>query len=302
MSFRPPDQRRSGCGAYNPLIVLTATLRIGTSGYSFPDWVGPIYPKGLPQKEWLGYYAQGFDAVEINATYYRVPSPQMTAALVRKVDPKRFVFAVKVPREMTHDRGRFEETVAPFLTGIAPMRDAGCLGTLLAQFPYSLPREGEDALAHLAKLREAIPQEIPLHVEFRHIHWYRPDVVEFLRERDLGFVNVDLPPLPNLPQEKTGIVTNGIGYFRFHGRNAAKWWEHGEASERYDYAYSEEELAEWVPVIERAAVTSRTTFVFMNNCHLGKSVRDAVKLLRQFGLRGPDYVPPWDRKDDGLWG
>ncbi|QAA76776.1 MAG: hypothetical protein BIP78_1010 [Candidatus Bipolaricaulis sibiricus] len=280
----------------------TGTLRVGTSGYSYRDWVGPIYPTTLPSKEWLSYYAREFDAVEINSTYYRVPSPHMTAALVRKVDPTKFVFVVKVPGEMTHDRGKFDETVAPFLAGIEPLRDGGCLGALLAQFPYSLPREGEDAFGHLEKLRTAIPAEIPVHVEFRHAHWYRQEVYAFLRDHGLGFVNVDLPPLPNLPQEKTGIVTNGIGYFRFHGRNAAQWWQHATASQRYDYAYSNAELAEWVPTIERVARESRTTFVFMNNCHMGKSVRDAVKLLRQLHLRGPDYVPPWDATRDPLFG
>lgn len=277
-------------------------LRVGTSGYSYPDWVGPIYPTGLPRNEWLPYYARQFDTVEINSTYYRVPSPHMIAALVRKVDPQRFLFTVKVPRELTHDRGKFAATVAPFLTGIRPMLDAGCLGTLLAQFPFSLPREGEEALGHLAKLREAIPAAIPLHVEFRHTFWYRPEVVEFLRQHDLGFVNVDLPPLPNLPHEKTGIVTNGIGYFRFHGRNAAKWWEHREASERYDYEYSAAELAEWVPVIGKVAAGARRTFVFMNNCHLGKSVRDALKLREQLGLRAPGHVAPWDGQDGRLSG
>lgn len=82
----------------------------------------------------------------------------------------------------------------------------------------------------------------------------------------------------------------------------AKWWEHGEASERYDYAYSDEELAEWVPQIQGVAREARTTFVFMNNCHLGKSARDAIKLLRQLHLRPPDYVPVWDRTDDALFG
>ncbi len=282
-------------------MVSAPSLRIGTSGWSYRDWVGPIYPATLPQAEWLGYYAREFNAVEINSTYYRVPSPPMMAALVRKVDPKAFLFVVKVPREMTHDRGKFDATVGPFLSRLGPLRDAGCLGTLLAQFPYSFPRE-KDALGHLRKLREAVPAEIPVHVEFRHTYWYRPEVYAFLREHDLGFVNVDLPPLPNLPQEKTGNLTNGIGYFRFHGRNAAKWWKHAQASERYDYAYSDAELAEWVPVIERAAREARTTFVFMNNCHLGKSVRDAVKLLRQFHLRGPDHVPPWDATKDPLFG
>lgn len=278
------------------------TIRVGTSGYSFKDWVGPIYPKALPQKEWLGYYARVFDTVEINSTYYRVPSPYMIAALVRKVDPQRFLFTVKVPREMTHDRGKFDETVSPFLAGIEPMVEAGCLGSLLAQFPYSLPRAGEDSVVHLARLREAIPPTIPVHVEFRHAYWYRPEVFEFLQAHKLGFVNVDLPPLQNLPQEKTGIVTNGIGYFRFHGRNAAKWWEHEDASERYDYLYSEQELEEWVPAIKQAARDGRMTFIFMNNCHMGKSARDAIKLLKRFQMRDPDYQPPWDLKDDRLFG
>ncbi|HAZ27485.1 TPA: DUF72 domain-containing protein [Candidatus Acetothermia bacterium] len=278
----------------------TPLLRVGTSGYSFADWVGPIYPPALPQKEWLSYYAREFDTVEINSTYYRVPAPQMSAALVRKVDPKRFLFTVKVPGAMTHDRGKFDETVSPFLSGIEPLLEAGCLGTLLAQFPYSLPRAEEDSLAHLARLRDAIPREIPVHVEFRHTYWYRPEVVAFLRTHALGFVNVDLPPLPNLPQNKSAVVTNGIGYFRFHGRNAAKWWKHEAAGERYDYLYSETELEEWVPAIEEAMQHAVMTFVFMNNCHLGKSVRDAIKLLRRFHMRDPDYQPPWDRTDGQL--
>jgi len=98
---------------------LAGEIRIGTSGYSFKDWVGQIYPERLPQKEWLSYYAREFDTVEIKSTYYRLPSPYMMAALVRKVRPKEFVFVVKVPKEMTHDRGKFDETVGPFR-----MRDA----------------------------------------------------------------------------------------------------------------------------------------------------------------------------------
>jgi len=187
---------------------LAGEIRIGTSGYSFKDWVGPIYPERLPQKEWLSYYAREFNTVEINSTYCRVPSPYMMATLVRKVRPKAFVFVVKVPKEMTHDRGEFDDTVELFLSGIQPMLDAGCLGSLLAQFPYSF-KQRQESFRHLERLREAIPRDIPLHVEFRNEWWYRPKVFDFLREHDLGFVNVDLPPLSGLPQEKTAIVRTG---------------------------------------------------------------------------------------------
>ena len=273
-----------------------AEIRIGTSGYSFVDWVGTVYPKELPQKAWLSYYARWFNTVEINSTYYRIPSPYMMAALVRKV-PKTFLFTVKVPKEMTHERGKFEEAVGPFLSALEPMVQAGCLASLLAQFPYSLPREDPlESLRHLLRLREAIPLEIPVHVEFRHAFWYKPEVLDFLSEHDLGFVNVDLPRLPGLPPIHTSYATTPIGYVRFHGRNAAKWWEHTEASERYDYEYSPDELREWIPPILDLANRTRTTFLFFNNCHLGKSAKDAIKLMDLLGMQLPEGPLPGEEE------
>jgi len=269
---------------------------VGTSGYSFPDWVGTVYPRDLPQKSWLSYYARWFNAVEINSTYYRIPSPYMMAALVRKV-PKGFLFTVKVPKEMTHERGRFEEAVGPFLSALSPMVEAGCLASLLAQFPYSLPRgDPLESLAHLRRLREAIPADLPVHVEFRHAFWYKPAVLDFLADHDLGFVNVDLPRLPGLPPIHTSYATTPLGYVRFHGRNAAKWWEHEDASERYDYEYSREELAEWVPHLRDLAGRTRLTFIFMNNCHLGKSAKDAIKLMDLLGLPLPEGPLPGEEE------
>ncbi len=274
-------------------MVLDSEIRIGTSGYSFKDWVGAIYPQGLPQKEWLPYYAREFDSVEINSTYYRVPSPRMMEALARKVDPNEFLFAVKVPAEMTHQRGKLAQTVGAFLSGIQPLVETKCLATLLAQFPYSFKRS-EESYRHLEQLRGAVPAEIPLHIEFRNQGWYRPDLFEFLAEHALGFVNVDLPPLPRLPAGKTSLVTNGIGYFRFHGRNAAKWWRHDTPGERYDYLYSEGELAGWLPAINKASQESRLTLLFLNNCHRGKSAVNAVQLQRQLGLRDPEDQAAWE--------
>ncbi len=273
-----------------------AEIRVGTSGYSFPDWVGTVYPRDLPQKAWLSYYARRFSTVEINSTYYRIPSPYMMAALVKKV-PKGFLFTVKVPKEMTHERGKFEEAVNPFLVAISPMVEAGCLASLLAQFPYSLPRgDPLESLSHLLRLREAIPAEIPVHVEFRHAFWYKPEVLDFLASHDLGFVNVDLPRLSGLPPIQTSIATNRIGYVRFHGRNAAKWWEHEDASERYDYEYSREELADWIPKIRELADQTQLTFIFMNNCHLGKSAKDAIKIMELLGLPIPEGPFPGEEE------
>ncbi len=281
-------------------IVVGSAIRIGTSGYSFKDWVGSIYPQGLPQKEWLSYYSGEFDTVEINATYYRVPSSRMMDALTRKVNPEGFLFAVKVPAQMTHQRDKLDQTVEPFLTGIQPLVDAGCLATLLAQFPYSF-KCNEESLQHLRSLREAIPAELPVHVEFRNQGWYSPDVYSFLEEQALGFVNVDLPPLPRLPMDRTSLVTNEIAYFRFHGRNAAKWWHHETPGERYDYLYSEDELADWIPAISKARQGSRLTLLFFNNCHRGKSAINAVQLQRQLGLRDPADRAAWEALERKLF-
>ncbi|MEM1552417.1 MAG: DUF72 domain-containing protein [Candidatus Bathyarchaeia archaeon] len=152
-----------------------AEIRVGTPGYSFPDWVGTVYPRDLSQKSWLSYYARWFNAAEINSTYYRIPSPYMMAALVRKV-PKGFLFTVKVPKEMTHEQGGLRRRWARFFRP-PPMAEAGCLASLLAQFPYSLPR-GDllESLPHLRRLREAIPAktwfEAPLqtHPTVHHRH------------------------------------------------------------------------------------------------------------------------------------
>lgn len=95
------------------------------------------------------------------------------------------------------------------------------------------------------------------------------------------------PPFKGLSQEKTSIVTNRIAYFRFHGRNTDKWWKHETASERYDYLYTEEKLEEWAPAIHEAAKKAKLTFIFMNNCHRGKSAINAVQLQRRLDLRDP---------------
>ncbi len=115
---------------------MTAELRIGTSGYSFADWVGTVYPPGTRPGGFLPFYAKLFDAVEINATYYRTPSPQTFARMVEKT-PEGFTFVVKVPRAMTHELASFDRELEPFQRAIEPLAAAGRLGGLLAQFPYA---------------------------------------------------------------------------------------------------------------------------------------------------------------------
>ena len=127
-------------------------------------------------------------------------------------------------------------------------------------------------------------------VEFRHRSWLRPEVEGVLRENQLGYCTVDEPDLPGL-MPPVAKVTGKIAYVRFHGRNREKWWQSRNSSERYDYLYSTEELAAWLPKIQQLKSTSEKTFIFFNNCHMGQAARNALQLQEMLGQLPPDPPP-----------
>jgi uncharacterized protein YecE (DUF72 family) len=268
---------------------MAATIHVGTSGYSFKDWIGTVYPKGIASGDMLPYYARFFDTVEVNSTYYRVPSPFMFENMLKKV-PAEFTFVVKLPKEMTHEREKFDTVVGPLRTGIAPLLSAGQLGGLLAQFPYSF-KAGSEGLDHLQRLADAVSDwGVPVNVEFRHTGWYDEAVYARLVELSLGFVNVDLPPLSGLPRA-SNVTTSDVAYYRLHGRNAKLWWHHPTPSHRYDYLYSGDELERWAQRIEETVAKAKTAYIFHNNCHLGQSVVNALQLHQRFNLEAPTHPP-----------
>jgi uncharacterized protein YecE (DUF72 family) len=272
---------------------------IGTSGYSFADWVGPFYPPGMKSADYLAHYATQFGCVEVNSTYYGIPEPRVLANMEKKTPPQ-FRFIVKLNQEMTHEYATDPALYEKFLGVIQPLKDAGKYHGLLAQFPWAFRRD-ERSKAHLERLRERLPGE-PLWVEFRHDSWMHPKLADWLRARALGYCVVDEPALPGLVPPVTH-VTNGIGYVRFHGRNATHWWgrpssadpapagrgalasgdRHGAARGdqlRYDYNYSEKELTEWIAKINELAKQAKQTYLFFNNCHAGQAARNA-KLMEE---------------------
>lgn len=269
---------------------MTGQVRIGTSGYSFADWVGTVYPPGTKPGAFLSHYAKLFDSVEINATYYRTPSPQTFARMVERT-PDDFTFVVKAPRAMTHDLVAFDRELAPFQQAIEPLVRARRLGALLAQFPYSFV-PSEASRRHLGKLAQSLGTKIPVHVEFRHDAWANEATFDLLRTLGLGFVNVDLPELPHLPRPSE-VATNRTSYVRLHGRNETTWWSQDKtldkakakalAGNRYDYLYTASELEPWAARIERLAEGADITYVFANNCHLGQSVVNALQLGQRLG-------------------
>ncbi len=259
-------------------------FKVGTSGFSYADWKGHFYPRGMAERDMLAFYAERYPMVEINATYYQVPAVKNVRAMVEKV-PDEFEFVVKAHGSITHDREPPERVLPPFLDAIEPMREAGQLGCLLFQFPNSF-RHSEGSTAFLQDLREALPREWPSVVEFRHSGWLRGTVYEALSAMDLGFVNCDMPAIRGL-MPPTDVVTSDIAYVRLHGRNAGTWYGSDQAWERYDYSYSDQELSGWVPRLLDIAKRARKAYVVFNNHPRGQSAQNADTMRRKLAEADP---------------
>jgi len=273
-----------------------AEIRIGTCSWADDALSKHWYPKGLPAGERLGYYAKHFDTVEVDSTYYRLPAEEMVARWAERT-PDDFVMHVKafglmtrhpvkleaLPPDLrddapTDDRGRVDrpsrefrgEVFRRFLEALEPLRSSGKLGGLLFQFPsYVVYKDA--SLDYIKWAREQIGDDEML-VEFRHASWFddehSAETLAFLEEIDAANVIVDAPRIEGgknlIPTVQA--LTNGIAYVRFHGRNADTWNKRGgSASERFDYLYSDEELAEWVGPLRELSEQAEQAYAFFNN-------------------------------------
>jgi uncharacterized protein YecE (DUF72 family) len=262
----------------------------------------------------LSFYASQFPMVEVNFTYYRMPSARVTQGMERKT-PKEFEFVVKLNRVMTHsnpiigsyvpDSGQavggpvdlfghassqaigsaawsLERAIAEFKKGIEPFVDAGKLKCVLAQFPWGF-KNTRDNLRYVIDLAKEF-DEFWFVVEFRNATWASDSVFDALRQNNIGFCCVDEPQLEGLFPPVITSTSSDVSYVRFHGRNAAKWWRHDRSSERYDYLYSIEELRPWADKIQMLAENSKQTYVLFNNCTDGKAAQNAKQMLSLLGL------------------
>ena len=256
------------------------TILIGTSGFSYKDWVGPVYPKGLSKQEWLNHYAAEFPTCELNFSYYRIPDGRTLARMAAKV-PEGFKFSVKAYKGITHERENAQTPVAAqmaqFKVSLAPLIDDAKFACVLAQFPHSF-HANEANRDYLKRLREGFA-DLPVVVEFRSREWIGERTFDDLRALNLGFCCVDQPRFKSLVPP-VAVATSDVAYVRFHGRNYEKWWRHDEAWERYDYTYSDEELREWLPKIRQLDEQAPLTLVYMNNHWQGQAVGTA----RQLGM------------------
>ncbi len=258
-------------------------ILIGTSGFSYEDWRGYFYPKELPKKEMLTFYAQHFPTVEVNATYYSMPHPTTFVQMARKV-PSEFEFVVKAHKDMTHAEEFLPEPFQEFRAALEPLVERGMLGCVLAQFPWSFKATPANR-STLELFRAALP-ELPVVVEFRNAGWVSEETFTLLQKLSFGFCCVDEPRLNGL-MPRIVRATSPLGYVRFHGRNAAKWWHHEHAYERYDYLYTEEELREWVPRIRELSDETERTYLFFNNHYEGKAGQNAQMMASLLNLTLP---------------
>jgi uncharacterized protein YecE (DUF72 family) len=256
---------------------------VGTSGYSYPDWVGEFYPAGTRPERMLGYYCQHFPVVELNFTFYRPPSEAMLLKLADKTPPG-FQYLVKLPQSLSHEQSpRDLDGFRQAVEGLARRHQLAGLLCQLPQATHNVP----PARAWLGTLAGALG-DLRLAVEFRHRSWAGPELPAWLGERGLDLVAVDAPDLPGL--FPSGWVQSGPhAYVRLHSRNADNWYRSDK--QRYDYLYGDEALREWVEAAEsrgEASGTGRVLFLF-NNCHRGQAVVNARRLQALFAEEAPHF-------------
>jgi uncharacterized protein YecE (DUF72 family) len=279
-------------------------LRIGCAGWSYTDWSGYVYPSPRPKGfHEATYLAQFFDTIEINTTFYQPLNAEHSRQWIERVaNNPRFLFTAKLWQKFTHDPSASSEDERNVRAGFDVLRAAGKLGAVLLQFPFSFHQTAETK----AYLRDVLTRfaDYPLVVEVRHASWNDAEVLALLRERDVGFCNVDQPVIGRslAPSEE---ATSSLGYIRLHGRRYDSWFSDDPdvpPHERSNYLYSEQELASWKGRIERVAERTENTFVITNNHYLGKAVVNALQLmsmLKGAKVKVPDslrqYYPELER-------
>jgi uncharacterized protein YecE (DUF72 family) len=268
-------------------------IRVGPAGWSYEDWAGIVYPRPRPAGfHEARYLADYFDTVEINVSFYRPLTPRLCRGWLERVAPNpRFLFTAKLWQRFTHEREYTAGDVREFRAGMDVLLEAGKLGALLLQFPFSFKNTPEQR-AYLLELARTV-RDFPLVVEVRHASWNDAAFYETLAEHRIGFCNIDQPIIGRSlkPTEK---ATAPVGYARLHGRNYREWFADrpdDAGAERYNYLYALDELKPWADRIQHVARDARLTFVITNNHFQGKAVTNALQLIHLL-TKKPVRVPP----------
>jgi uncharacterized protein YecE (DUF72 family) len=285
-------------------------IRVGTSGWSYPSgrgtWNGIFYPprgaRGFRPSDELAYYAEHFDTVEVNVTFYRPPAAQTTARWAKETPPG-FEFSVKLFQKFTHSMAVGREAPLPasrtgvprplpqpsasdveeFRTGLDPIVSSGKLGAVLVQFPpgFHADAASTDYLGGLLRTF----RDLPLAVELRHRTWSdaQAATLRLLDEFRAAWVQIDEPKFRTSIRQDLVPNTDRFYYVRLHGRNAAQWWSPETPEERYNYLYTAEELRTFADVATTVGPTVRKAYLYLNNHFSAKAVVNATVLKEQLG-------------------
>ena len=288
-------------------------LRIGTSGWNYPSgrgtWNGIFYPptRGRSKEfDELSYYAEHFNTVEVNSTFYGQPRADVTRAWAERT-PDDFEFSIKLYQKFTHPR-MFEERVErslegaaadaasikelarptpadleEFRRGIDPLAERGKLGALLAQFPPSF-KNAERERTYLTHLLDALA-DYPVAVELRHKTWsdHLEQTLGILNTFKAAWVQIDEPKFRLSIRQNYLPNIKGFYYLRLHGRNAKQWWKHDKSEDRYNYFYSADELQEFSDTIDAARHIVKKAYLYANNHFSAQSVANAAMIKQQLG-------------------
>lgn len=262
-------------------LVKPGRVLVGPAGWSYADWNGIVYPVHKPRGfHEASFLAEFFDTIEINTSFYHPLRAAMAAQWIERVEANpRFLFTAKLWQRFTHEGGATAEDEKVVREGFDVLMEAGMLGAVLVQFPFSFHNTPEN-LGRLKAIVKAF-ETYPLAVEIRHASWAQRSFYDLLHAKGIGFCNIDQPVIGK-SIEPSEIVTTRIGYIRFHGRRYDTWFSDDLTSaheERYNYLYSEKELEPWAERIRHVAKNAETTFVVTNNCYQGKSVVNALQLI-----------------------
>ena len=279
---------------------MTATVRLGTCSFADEGLLRAWYPRGVSTAEKrLRYYAERFDVVEVDSPFYALPDPDVTRRWAERTPP-HFTFHVKASAAMTWHEGEPDDRAfADFRAALEPLELSGKLrGVLLQYHPRFV--KSRAAKEELARAPGRLEPLVPL-VEFRHRSWLEPaerrDTLDFLERHGLAYVSVDAPlTRASNVMPRVAAATHAVSAIRFHGRNAQTWnIRGGSAADRFDWMYSADELAEWVPKARELAERSSEVYALFNNNRDDFAPRSAVifrGLLDEAGIPATGGIEP----------
>jgi uncharacterized protein YecE (DUF72 family) len=263
---------------------MVTTVRLGTQGWAYPDWIGTFYPPGSRQEDYLPFYARVFDTVELDTTFYHPPRPAIARSWEKRV-PAHFRFAAKVPQRITHEArlSRMGEHMDRFVAALEPLGPK--LGPVLLQMPAEFTRD-EGTVGLLDRFLAACPSDARVAVEFRHASWHTEATWELLRRHRAAAAWTEWRELPCVT-----AVTADFLYLR--------WLGDRREIERYTHVVVDRtaSFGAWQADLERALPEVREVYGYFNNHWAGHSPASANEMKRRLGLTVTDPRALWPQRE-----